>query len=168
MVLQVTALRLGKSLQEIERLDVHIQGPMLVYNGTPTHNADLMAVLDLPNGLIPKSRVFIIEEVKDRSGESRLIRNTLDQILSFPTDQLGYQLNGTVAIVSSAPHLPRILRYLGKYRPIPDAVPIRCFPVPSDPEWSEQFAEEEIDRVCEYLQQGYLTAAPYPKNLGVG
>jgi len=166
LALQVVSLRLGKSVDLITKDDLQDQGPYLIYNGSIDRNSTLRRVVELPDFLMPKEKVVIVDGVWDNGG-TREITNTLDQVLSFPTDQLGNQLKGAVAIVSSAPHFPRILRYLSKHRPFPDGTLVRCFPIPSDFEWAEKFAEEETKRVCDYLEKGYLTEEPYPKDLGI-
>lgn len=167
LVLKVTALRLDKSVQEVTSNDISLLGPTLIYNGIPIENEVFRAVSILPQFPLPKSRIVLIDEVEE-DGRMIPIRHTGDQVKSFPSYLLGNTIVGAVALVSNAPHFPRILRYLNKYRPIPhERFPIRCFPIPSRPELAALYAVEEVEALCRYLKRDQLSENPYPVGLGL-
>lgn len=167
LVLQVTSLTLNKSIQEVTKNDVERSGPPLIYNGIPIENDDFRSVINLPQFPLPKGKIIIIDEV-EKNGIKSKIRNTREQVMSFPRQLLGNPISGAIALVSHATHLPRILRYMNKYRTIPNnRFPIRCFPIHSDPKWAAIDASREIEDVCRYLAMGHLSENPYPPDLGL-
>ena len=166
LVMQVTALRLRKDPREVTRSDIKSNGPYLIYNGVPDkhENEDLQSVASLPRFPIPESRMIVFGEVGE--GESkRDIVHTGDQVESFPANALD-GLDGSIALISNAPHFPRILRYIQHYQTIPSRFRVRCYPIPSDPEWAAQYARSEINAVCKYLEAGYLAEVKYPAYIG--
>jgi len=170
LVLQVTALRLGKPGQTVTKKDVVENGPMLVYNGIPIENEVFRSVMNLPGFPIPYELILVIDEVEGEEGKSQSIRHTGDQVKSFSPILVDHFMGGAteVALVSSAPHFPRILRYLEMHRSIPEEYQIRSFPIPSEPELAVVYATEEIEALCQYLGKGHLSERPYPADLGLG
>ena len=170
IVLKVTGLRLAKHLLDLTRNDVEQVGPYFIYNGVNSkhENEDLGAYFSLPRFRIPESKLVLVDEVRDDDGSVREIKHTGDQLKSFPSHLLGNRIKGAIALVSNAPHFPRILRYMDYYRPIPEEFPIRCFPIHSDPEWATIYANSEIEALCRYLKAGFLSPNPYPADLGLG
>ncbi|MCH7541913.1 hypothetical protein IH981_04040, partial [Patescibacteria group bacterium] len=149
IVLKVTAMRLNIPYGEVTAGEVEKAGPYFIYNGvdSKSENQDLVAYLSLPRSRIPESRLVVVTKINE-NGSVREIRHTGDQVKTFPTDMLGNEIKGAVALVSNAPHFPRILRYMEHYgRPIPKEFPIRCFPIHSDPAWAALYANSEIEAV---------------------
>lgn len=162
IVLETTALRLKKHINDVTREDIAHNGPLLIYNGVPekSENADLLALTNLARFRIPESRMKVFGQVGKRD-----IVHTGDQVESFPSDALESLHHGVVALVSNAPHFPRILRYLELHRTIPSRFMVRCFPIPSDRRWTTQYATNEIEALAEYLEKGYLAEKPYPTDI---
>src|SRR3989344_207031 len=167
LVLQVAALNLGIPVQKVRRDHVERAGPLLVYNGIPVENEVFREVIRLSHFPIPVSRIEIQDTVEEE-GKRIPIRHTGDQVKSFLEYLQQNPKDGSIALVSSASHYHRILRYFDKYlqdwreRPI-----LRSFPVPSNPAWAIRYAMEEINSLCEYLAKDHLSANPYPANLGL-
>jgi len=170
IVLKVTAMKLSIPYGGVTADEVGKAGPYLIYNGVRSkfENQDLVDYLSLPRSRIPANRLVLIDEINE-NGSVREIKHTGDQVKTFPSHMLGNEIKGAIALVSNAPHFPRILRYMEHYgRPIPEGFPIRVFPIHSDPAWAASYAVSEIEALVRYLNAGYLAEQPYPKDLGLG
>lgn len=169
IVLKVTAMRLSIPYENVTADEVDKVGPYFIYNGVNSkfENQDLVDYLSLPRSRIPKSRLVLIDKISD-NGSTREIKHTGDQVATFPTHMVNAEIRKAVALVSNAPHFPRILRYLAHYKTIPDYIPIRCFPIHSDPAWAALYANSEIEALVRYLEAGFLAELPYPRDLGLG
>lgn len=162
LITKITAMRLHKTYNRITRNDILNSGPFLIYNGIPRENADFREVLQSPSCLLPYEKVYIVDEVFDKN-VFYPIKNTLDQIKSFPKAFLNNGLiKERIAIVSHAEHFPRILRYIKKYNIIPEHIKITVFPLKSAREVENEYYEEEVNKVWEYFQKGNLSWSPIP------
>ncbi len=139
LALEITSSRTGKRVQDLTQGDTKESGPNLIYNGEYLQNIDLEWAITCAAFPIYRGKVSIVYDVKE-GRRKRRIANTLDQFLSFPAEILDKD-GGTIAIVGSAPHFSRILRYNNMHRPIPDGYRIKCFPVPSY-EAAREFADQ--------------------------
>jgi len=171
IVLKVTSLRLEIPLGQITKDEVARRGPYFIYNGVNSkhENQDLLAYLSLPRSLIPKDKLIIIDKVEDEDGSVREIKHTGDQVRSIPRYLLEEHVS-SIALVSHAPHFPRILRYIahGSATAYWKWTRIHSFPTPSKPEWATRYANSEIEALIGYLKAGFLAEDPYPVDLGLG
>jgi len=159
LVLQVTSLRTNKPLHKVTKEDIERLGPYLIYNGIPLENKVFRSCIDLPDFTIPKSKIIIADEIEE-NGTKRPIKHTGDQVATFPSHLLGNEIKGSIALVSNAPHFIRILRYLTKYKTIPEHFSIIPFPILSDPAWAKKDADHESQKLFDYLPLGYLSETP--------
>lgn len=116
-------------------------GPYLIYNGYNFQNSVLEEAITHDN-LLPKQKVKII------SGDLKI---TVDQIKSFalPNDP---DLKGkTIAIVSHAPHLSRIMHMIERHKPFPSDAKVLLFPLPTPEEGRDEFAFMEIKGLLYYM-----------------
>jgi hypothetical protein len=160
IVKQVTAKKLQKTPDKVTKEDILNHGPLFFYNGTPEENKDLRIALEHKLSILPKEKVLIIDRVK-HEGNIQHIENTLDQILSFPKELIGKQLQNRIAIVSHAPHIARILRYFEEYNLFPQSITVEVFSL--TPIHSEAlYMHEEMEKVWQYFQKGDLSWTPIP------
>ncbi len=168
LVYEVTALRLGKPVQKVSRHDVEESGPILFYNGIPMEMEVFRELASLEHFPIPQPKVITVQGVIRPETETRVeIGNTRDQVLSYPPEIFEDPIPRTVACVSSAAHLPRVLRYIDMIRPFQPDTGVLCFPIHSDPTWAAIDAVRETQRILEYFHKGHLSANPYPADLGL-
>ena len=168
LVHEVTALRIGKPVQRVSRSDISATGPILFYNGIPVEMKAFRTIISLPDFPMPVEKIVTVSEVL-RPGESETkdINNTRDQVLSYPRDRFEKPAPTAVGLVSSAAHLPRVLRYINLIRPFEPETQVHCFPIHSDHAWAAIDAVRETERIVAYCQAGHLSAKPYPTNLGL-
>lgn len=171
LVHQVTALRTGKPLNEVGASQVYLDGPILLYNGIPVENEVFREVSNLVHFPIPKQKVVILDTVKYVGEEAPVaIRHTGDQVVSVLDYLYKDHLRRVVALVSSAPHFPRILRYFREnlsWLEPSERPTLRSFPVQSEKSWVVRYATEEMNSLVAYLEKGYLAEEPYPADLGL-
>jgi hypothetical protein len=136
--------------------DIADFGPHIIYNGTPKGNAAVESVLAQEETIIPAENVSVI-------GED--IKNTIDQLKTFklPGDLL---IEGKkIALVSHAPHFPRIVRMINRYQPFPTGTKIVLFPLATPGDGRDLYAAREA---CAIIYYTYLSAThdatriPYP------
>jgi hypothetical protein len=163
VVRDVTALRLGKDEAVVTEDDVAEYGPLFYYNGesasTPGNkypqNQDLERAIARGDFPLPASRVLI---------RDILTANTPGQIIDMAAycraqaESPDGQVPHHVAIVGLSPHLPRVGRYLEKYRDdYPDGIDFRRVPVPVE-KHGVGAAVRETKRIMQYLAAGHLAA----------
>lgn len=132
LVRQITAARVDKRVSEITQEDIKEHGPFLLYNCIPLEAKHLEHVLARPTTKIPREKVFMYTDVKLADGTSRPIVNTADQVegLRFPDNMIPKEL----ALVTTSPHLTRILYMLGKFSDrIPQTTIVRPWPTRNSP-----------------------------------
>lgn len=164
IVREVTAKRLHKQSQDVTRTDILGYGPVLIYNGTHKENQALRLALKSALSIIPYEKVIIIDKVKGANNQFREIKNTKDQILSLPKDIAGSgkKIQKRIALVSNSAHIERILRYLEKYKPIPEYIKVEVFPLKLPKKSEEAEVKEEMDKIWKYFQKGDLSWFPFP------
>lgn len=160
VVRKVAAKRLGKDFTAITSEDILKEGPILIYNGTPKENAALRKELAVIGKSMPPEKVIIIDEVKN--AKVKEIKNTLDQIKSFPKSMIGNTIKHRVALISHAAHLSRILRYIEKYQIFPRYVKVELFPIIDSDKEAMSDAEKETNKIWEYFKKGDLSWDPFP------
>jgi hypothetical protein len=161
LVKEITKKRIGKMTDEVTTKDIENQGPYFIYNGTKEENEALRKVLFSGLSLIPKEKIIIIDSFYDNGGKED-IKNTLDQIHSFSQANLEEKkiLKNKIALVSHAQHFPRILRYINMYKPFPEYIQLEVFSLKPPAKYSEEFTEEEAEKVWDYFLNGDLSFAP--------
>ena len=159
LVLQVTSLRTNKPLHKIAKEDIEKAGPYLIYNGIPIENKVFRSCINLPDFPIPQSKIIIADEIEE-NGTKRPIKHTGDQVATLPTHLLGNEIKGSIALVSNAPHFIRILRYLTRYKTIPEHFSIIPFPIASRPDWAKKATDHAVQKLFAYLALGYLSEKP--------
>ena len=163
LIAKITAKRLQKKYTRVTSSDIKKSGPFLIYNGIRIENVHLRETLQYCSNLLPLpyQKVYIIDEVVGKNGIFYPIRNTLDQIKSFPTALINYGvIKKRIAIVSHAEHFPRILRYIKKYNIIPEDIKIAIFPLKSPETTRIEYHQDEVNKVWEYFQKGHLSWNP--------
>ncbi len=108
----ITASRLGKAPQEVTFEDIEAHGPTVYYNGEGeetagtnyTQNRHLREAMQRPDFPFPTSKL-VIGEID--------VANTPAQARDF-ADYLRATGSSKVAVVSLAPHAPRVSRYIQK------------------------------------------------------
>lgn len=129
LVRKITAKRLSKKVAEVTVGDIGKHGPLFLYNGTPEENHSLRKALKSQYLSLPEEKVFITDQVIEEDGTKHPIRNTRDQIKSFPRKLLRPPgpIQKRLAIISHAAHIPRILRYLESLNPFLTQYVLRFF-----------------------------------------
>lgn len=134
------------SPQQINQLrsDIEQFGPYLIYGSTLEQNEDLEIALGEQGVIIPKSKVFIISD--------RVVNtNTVDQMQTFRLPPgLQVQKGDILAVVAHAPHMVRMLHILNQYRPFPEGMIVKPYPMPAPPFGGIDFATQEISGVLYY------------------
>lgn len=134
--------------------------PHLFYNGMPEENAAVRKVLADMDTAIPAENVHVFDIQKPLG---KIVR-TIDQIREFtlPPD-LSFRRGDQFGIISHAPHLPRILRMINQYRPIPEGFEVVLFPVPVIPSGFQEYTELEVKGTLRYIFDFHqATVEPYP------
>lgn len=111
---EVTALRLGKALEEVTGEDVQKYGPRLYYNGTKEHDLalrDWMNGTDFEGFKVPMESIELSDWPED-------IRHTGDQFADFDK-RFVPSASGKLVVVTDLYHLPRTKRYFDKGFPVP-------------------------------------------------
>lgn len=163
LVAKITAKRLQKNYTCVTSGDIINSGPFFIYNGIRIENIHLRETLHCSPDLLPYEKVYIIDEVVGENGVFHPINNTLDQIKSFPQELIHSGIiKERIAIVSHVEHFPRILRYIKKYKIIPEHIKIAIFPLKSAPYVMNEYHQEEVNKVWEYFQNGHLSWNPIP------
>lgn len=135
--------------------DIEKFGPYIIYGATAEQNEDVKTVLTEQGVVIPGSKVHIIRDK---------IVNTVDQIKTFRFPQgLQIQNGDTLALVTHAPHMVRVLHMLNQYKPLPPGMIIQPHPLPSPPSAGTDYAMQEISGLLYYtFISGDSTEKPYP------
>lgn len=116
--------------------------PLIIYNGREDESAVVRAVLTRAGVVVPREKVLIL-------GEG--IRNTRDQVKAFALPDSCKEDGKEIGLVSHAPHLMRIAHMLNRYRPLPDDMKVRLFPIASPPEARAIYAAMEVKGLLYYL-----------------
>lgn len=160
IVKQVTAKKVNKKPEEVTKDDIAHYGPVFIYNGKPEENHDLRKALAHELSILPEEKVLIIDRVKTE-GNIQEIETTIDQVKSFPRELIGKQITSRVAIVSHAPHITRILRYLDEIKLFPESIKVEVFSLTPIHEQA-LYMHEEMEKVWTYFQKGDLSWNPIP------
>jgi hypothetical protein len=146
---EVTALRLGKSIDEINMDDILNSGPKIYWNAEDEVNDSLRKKVE--DGLLEEKYSFPRENliISQNSG----IRHTGHQFRDFPEELAEH--NRKIVIVSDTYHLPRVKRYLRN-----DDSKItkeKAVLYPSNPRIVlPSKAISEIKKIPEYIEKGIL------------
>ena len=158
---KVTAIRMGKNLQTISDIDMQSRGPIIIYNGIPSENADFRKAIYGKDHIYPSNKVRIVDVVSN--GDTvRTISNTLDQIKSFPKKEIGRSIHRRVAVISHAAHLARIIRYFKQYKIFPEHITVELFSVRESKKNLMMDAQEETEKIWKYFLKGDLSWDPFP------
>lgn len=127
--------------------------PIMIYNGLKEQINDLFKAIDRGLLQIDKKKIYIAPGKIDR---------TLDQVkyFSFPPS---HNKNIFMGVISNAPHLARILRFMNKNRKIFSGVKIVALPVGArDKIEGIKFKEMETRGILDYIKNGEADVKPYP------
>jgi hypothetical protein len=146
---QVTALRVGKGLDEVTVDDIEKAGPIVYWNGRKEHNDNLTRMM--ASGELEKNYHFPISKITITTNQE--ITNTKEQFDDFPNTILPQ--GDKVIIVTDLYHLPRTRRYLDQH---PDKFSqTRSILFPSQPvRLPPKMALREIKAIFPYSQKGDL------------
>jgi hypothetical protein len=161
-VLRVTALRLGKPVEEVTREDVETSGPVLFYNG---EDAETEKVNYLQNEAFKE----LISEPDFPVPESKIVVDRIPTISTVPQVKgLAEYLSNSetlprkVAAVSLFPHGPRVGRYIEHYRDMfPEGIEFVNTPVNVKEVMGEKAIGtvlREVRKVPQYFDKGDLAA----------
>ena len=85
---EVTALRIGKPVQEVTKADIAEAGPILFYNGIPVEMEAFLAVASLTNFPIPQGKIVTASDVvRPETGVKVSICNSRDEVLAYPRER---------------------------------------------------------------------------------
>lgn len=160
LVRKITALRLGKSLDDVTPEDVEKFGPLLYYNGEDaatrnskyTQNEDLLEMVSQPGFPIPLSKIKIdhIDEL-----------GTHTQTKGFAQFLRTFGEVRKVAAVSMAHHSRRVSRYLQHYRGLfPENIELVNASV-AETDRAVGTTLREVRKIVTYAQSGDLAKDPY-------
>ena len=156
IVRQVTALRVGKNVEDVTLDDIRVAGPKIFYNEWDWQNDDLRELFFEENGEkqfeFPKENLIIPQNSQ--------VMHTGHQFEKFPDEVLNVLgENGKFVLVSDLYHLPRIKRHAWKR--FTKATVDRMVFYPSQPLFgSFRLFRGEIRRVVEYGKRGNLSWSP--------
>jgi len=160
---EVTALRLGKPVDDVTKEDIEAVGPVLFYNGERQikghkypQNEHLEALIAEPDFAFPESKV-LIDDIDEA--------NTPGQVKQL-AERLGSQPKHftNIAVVSAFQHSPRVGRYLEKYKGL-FLKEVRFYNAATAQTHNESaIAGLEARKVLGYYRAGHLAAhsAFYP------
>lgn len=154
LVRQVTAVRLGKSPEELTLKEISENGPRIYFNGTGDMNDALKETV--ASGLLEGE--YNLPRVNLLIGPNEGITRTQEQFANFPRDLA--EGSRKVVLVSSAYHPLRVKRYASMGdNPIPlqkliyyPSLPIK-FPLATT-------AHEIRDKIPNYVEKGYFPKFP--------
>jgi hypothetical protein len=106
---QVTAVRLGKPVEQITRKNIAEHGPAVYFNGTQKHNECFRKYCE-SGGLVENEYDFPSSKIQITKQDG--IVNTGDQFQDFPAELVPE--TGRLVLVSDLYHLPRVKRYAKK------------------------------------------------------
>ncbi len=139
-------------------------GPSIIYNGTEVENAAAKRALTRPGVIIPGEKAHILELDPSHTVPQKELR-TSDQIKRFMLPDILHKAGKEIAIISHAPHLPRILRMMNRYKPLPNDMAVRLFPLRTPTEGREEFTGMETRGLLYYVflsPEHDATKEPYP------
>lgn len=122
LVRQITALRIGKEVDDVTKEDIGEHGPMLFYNGEDDEtkgtrypqNKDFEELVATPEFPVPASNI-VIDHID--------VANSIAQVEGFAEYLKKHNLSGKIATVSIGAHFARMGRYIEKYKDLfPDGV----------------------------------------------
>lgn len=122
MVREITALRIGKEVDDITKEDISNYGTLLFYNGEDSategirysQNEDLEELVATPEFPVPAWNV-VIDHID--------VANSVAQVKGFAEYLKKHNMSGKVATVSIGAHFARMGRYIEKYKDLfPDGV----------------------------------------------
>lgn len=127
--------------------------PTLVYNGTVDQDKDLLQAIKEGKIVFP-AKIFIPE------GK---IANTLDQVKNFSFPKGFDPKKMKLAVFSHSAHLPRILRFMGKFPGRFKRVSIIALSINvADKIGQDKMKSSEIENLLCYIENGNASVEPYP------
>lgn len=160
LVYEITALRLGKNVDEVTKEDVESEGPVLYYNGEDAataqtnypQNLHLQEMVADPEFPLPASNLKIghIE-----------IANTPAQVSDFAEFSRDFLPGSKVAVVSLIQHAPRVSRYLQHQKDsLPEGVIFLNAPTPETDKTVGKVLRE-VRKIADYAEKGDLSREPF-------
>jgi hypothetical protein len=133
-------------------------GPYLIYNGIPEQVDALFLAIEAGELNFPREKVFV--------PKGKIVK-TLDQVKSLKLpENLNIKEGDTIGIVSHAPHLARLMKMVNRYKPLPEEIKVKLFPLLFEkPENENEFAQTELMGILGYISRGEATAESYPYEL---
>ncbi|MBU1758861.1 hypothetical protein KKG31_07175 [Patescibacteria group bacterium] len=121
-------------------------GPMIVYNGTLSENERIRDILQREDIIIPQEKVLVLD--------NEYTHNTNDQIKTMIIPEELHKAGKEIGLISSAPHLWRVIHVLNQYKTLPEDMKVRLFPVATPYDGKEEYAVMEIMGLLYYA---YIT-----------
>ena len=115
LIFEVTGCRLQIPATSVDEVVLNQAGPRMLYNGVDSKGENRAFEHYIKHTPLSYDRTIVINNVNE-GGVEREIKNTRDQIVSLKGSSIWSEVTGAVALVSTAAHLPRILRYIDMYR----------------------------------------------------
>lgn len=156
VVRQITALRVGKEVDDVTKEDIEASGPTFYYNGEDrltvgqnySQNQHLALLATTPEFPIPISK-FVIDHLD--------IANTPAQIKCVARYLKDHDYHGKVATVSIGAHSARVGRYLEQYKDIlPEGVQF-LNAASTQTHNSASTTRREIRKIVKYAEKGDLS-----------
>lgn len=159
LVHEITAKRLGLETSEVTHDDIIAHGPYLHYAGTEWENEQLKKAIAEGVINVPIKKLFTYDSITDPSGNTRPIRNTVDQIAGL---RLPEKIK-KIALVDHSAHLVRVLHIMGMYHDRLSGVDVQPFPIKAPSGGSAEYAEMELRGTLAYIYKyGQASTEPYP------
>lgn len=154
---EVTAVRCGKEAAAVTPADIKEQGPIVYWGGKAAINDYFKKFVE--SGEFEKNYNFPVQNIKIT--ESRTIQHTDHQFEYFPRELATEE--GKVVIVTDFYHLPRVRRYLEKYK---DKFPAgKSVLYPAQPSGLPlKTTLQEIKKIPLYVEKGVFPPEDLPEN----
>jgi hypothetical protein len=120
----------------------HIPFPYFIYNGEKEQNNEVRKVIQKKEKNLPEFKSLIID------GD---IHNTVDQTKIFRLPEDCPATNKEIALVSHSEHLVRIMHMINRYKPVPEKMTVRLFPVKTPEKARKAYALSEIRGLLYYI-----------------
>lgn len=160
IVLEVTALRLGKEVEDVTKDDIKEHGPILFYNGEseanvqkgsfPLQNEHFKELVEREDFPVPLEKIVIGElEKANTPGQVEQISELLTH---FPKVR-------KIAAVCGIPHTVRVGRYIEHYSDrLPEGIEVASFPVHlNETDVESKLVALEIGKAAIYAEKGDLS-----------